>query len=258
MKPHLFPSLLLLASVGTTHGFVPARTIDEVAEAFVQHAEEVLSDGGPVYFMTMPGNPLLLSYDEIRNWKNRKVLLMIPKTESAFDVRVRIFPGEFGTQTKSVFIRGRSEGDLNVWFTQKFSVPLQQDDYSLSLRIGFFDSRGEGQVSTGGRLVNWKQNNEYRLVSLSAPSDPSDPHFSLVLEDELLVNVATETQPGKYIPTIRPTIDFRPANLGVSVSGGKKTRYKLSVGAGYMFSTLPLYGPDVIPGGYLRLQLNFR
>ncbi len=61
------------------------------------------------------------------------------------------------------------------------------------------------------------------------------------------------------LPTLNPTLSFRPANLGVSVAGGgSKGRYKVSVGAGYALSVLPYSSPNSATQGYVRFRYRFK
>jgi hypothetical protein len=42
------------------------------------------------------------------------------------------------------------------------------------------------------------------------------------------------------------------------MSGGKKNRYKISVGAGYVLSALPFAAPNSATQGFLRFQIRFK
>lgn len=237
---------------------IPTEEWNEGISSLLDRAKSTLPEGSSILFHWKPGAPLTLNAEELESLQKRKLFILIPREESPYDIRVRVSNGGSGPNFKELQIYANHHEDLSLWWTNVHYTNPERDDYFLSLTLNRFETSAQGQIVNGTGLLNWKQNTEFRLISLTAPKNVSLPAFSLVLEDEFLVTVATEYRSDEYIPTVRPSITFRPLKLGVSMRGGKKTRYKVSVGAGYSLTSSPLETPYYTPEGYLRLQVRFR
>lgn len=223
----------------------------------LDHAKSMIDDGADVIVVPCCVGPLSLSEDQLRAIHERKTYLLVPANQSPIDVQIRVYARGRGFSYQDVRIEASDNENISLWWTQIHSTAMKRDDYFVSLKIGAFESRAMGQLY-GSSLLNWQQNNEYRLVALTAPLDPSDPRFSIILEDQLMVTIASVTNPRSFIPSVRPTASLRPANLGFAMAGGRKTRYKLSAGAGYGLSALPFSAPEPATRGFLRLQIQFK
>ncbi|MBS1962096.1 MAG: hypothetical protein JST04_07770 [Bdellovibrionales bacterium] len=254
MRPALLVPLLALAVISSGFAFESSR--EEVVA--LDHAKAMIDDGATVIVVPCCGTkPIALSDEDLRAIRDRKTYLLVPVTQSPFDVRVRVKTRTPEFSYRDIRIEAADNENISLWWTEMHSSTMKRDDYFVSLKVGGFESRAIGTLDASNDL-NWRQNNEYRLVSLSAPLDPADPHFSLILEDQLLVTVTTVANPRSFIPTIRPTASLHPANLGFSMAGGRRTRYKVSVGAGYALSALPFAAPETATQGFLRLQIRFK
>lgn len=243
----LTPFLVLLASASTPGSDAEIRA---AAESLVDRADALLEDGAPVLAEACCSGTFRLNAPEIRALRGRKFYMLVPISRSPIDVHVQIADDSDAFEYRSVQIFGRSNPGDSLWITSIHSTALKRDDFFLSLNFGAFEARAVGELN-GSNVLNWRQNNEYRLLAFRAPLDPNDPAFSLILEDQLLVTLTNVPNPEGRIPTIRPTVSIHPANIGFSMSGGKRLRYKVSVGAGYGLL-------ETTTRGFLRLRIRFK
>ncbi len=230
--------------------------IARTSETFLAEARVRVGDGGPVLFCPRCPDPLSISADFLRELADRRILLLIPKTQSPYDVRFQIHFQDRARRYESLHIRSNRRDDHQLWLSTQYSNIRKTFDYVLSLELGEgFQSHGSGTVENN-RIVNWVQNNEYRLLVLTASHDPADARFSLILQDELLINIVSAPSPDRLIPSIKPTVSIRPANLGISMAVGPRNRIKVTVGGGFVLSALPFADPQSVTQGFFRLQFR--
>ncbi len=250
-------TLLLLFFLAFTVASLPARAADTELESSVAHVEAVLGNEDPILFCPKCPEPIYLSRESLRTLRNHQLLVLAPRNVSPFSIRVRVVPTTRLQSFAETFIRAADSAVTQAWWSTLYNSSLKMYEYHLSLSLGpNFESRAEGQY-LDSKLLNWNQSGEYRLLVLNIPRDPEDPQFSVILQDELRLNVKTTYSADAFLPRIEPELRFRPANVGLAIERGRRTRIRVGLGGGYTFSSSP--GPaESAFQGFLRLRIRFR
>lgn len=261
----LFPWVALGISFASpaARAFVPLETAQDAAETVVRESEAffaatqaLLSDGDPILLCPRCPDPLSISENFLRELNGRRFFVLLPAERSPFDIQFQVHFRNREQRFETLRIHSNRRDDQLLWLSTTYSNIRGAYDYRLVLELGEgFQSHGGGTVESN-RVMNWVQNNEYRLVAFTMSHDPSDPRFSLILQDELMVNVITTPSPGSLLPTIKPALSLRPANLGISMTAGRKSRIKVSVGGGFALAVLPFADPHSATQGFFRLQFR--
>lgn len=232
---------------------------EEQVSALSSEAKAEL-EATPVYICPRCPNPVIIP-EKLFNDPNRpnRVLILVPKDTSPLDVRVRMNMSDAAHDYKDISVRLPNAEDHELWWQQIHTIATGRTDFFMTLRMGKnFESQAQGSYQKAA-VFNWSQNDEYRVLALAKSENPNAPEFSMILSDEILLGAVQDpASPGALIPSFSPSLSVKPWNPGIAMEGGRRVRYKVSVGGGLGLDAIPNVRSEISPRVFFRLQLHFR